>query len=71
MPGEINGFDLAEEVARLYPDLPVVLITGYSSELERSRQVGATVLAKPCSPDELRAALERAAGSSKGARLRA
>jgi two-component system, NtrC family, sensor kinase len=71
MPGEVNGFDLAEEVACLYPGLPVVLITGYSSELERSRQLGATVLAKPCSPDELRAALERAVGSSKGARLRA
>jgi two-component system, NtrC family, sensor kinase len=71
MPGDINGFDLAAEAARLYPDLPVVLITGYSDELERSRAVGATVLSKPCSPDDLRAALERAVRRTQKARLRA
>jgi PAS domain S-box-containing protein len=33
MPGGMNGVGLAEEVARRYPDLPVLLTTGYNEDM--------------------------------------
>ncbi|WP_207461573.1 PAS domain S-box protein [Azospirillum sp. SYSU D00513] len=51
MPGSMSGVDLAREVRRLYPGLPVILATGYSEEIARA--TGVQVLAKPYRIDDL------------------
>ena len=53
MPGAMNGIDLARTIRCEYPNLPVVLITGYAEELDRARQMGFPVLSKPFSIDVL------------------
>jgi PAS domain S-box-containing protein len=59
---ELNGAELAEEARRLHPELPVLLMSGYTSDaLERG---GATladveVLHKPVSPQRLLARIEQ------------
>jgi signal transduction histidine kinase len=53
MPGELNGSDLARTIRTTYPQLPVVLITGYAEELDRARQTGFPVLPKPFSIEML------------------
>ncbi|WP_434663873.1 response regulator [Paraburkholderia sp. A3BS-1L] len=47
MPGTMNGIDLAEALQAREPGLPVILVTGYAEELERTRGVDARVLSKP------------------------
>ncbi|WP_323119174.1 hybrid sensor histidine kinase/response regulator [Burkholderia alba] len=47
MPGKLNGIDLAETVQRGPVKLPVILVTGYAEELDRTRRVDARVLSKP------------------------
>ena len=51
MPGGRNGIDLAQELRRCRPNLPVVLISGYSAAL--NRLTGFTVLRKPVAADHL------------------
>jgi len=63
MPGERNGLDLARIVRRDRPALPVVLMTGYTAELQRALAEGFRVLQKPCSPDTLASALQDAHAS--------
>ena len=58
MPGKGDGFYLAEEIRKIYPDLPIVLATGYSDALTASSPF--RILLKPYSLDEARAALEHA-----------
>lgn len=66
MPGAMDGVALAQELRRRWPRLPVVLVSGHSRALT-SAQSGTRdgthdfeVLAKPCAPDDLLAALQRA-----------
>lgn len=66
MPGSIDGLGLAKWVTQRMPDLPVVLMTGYSEELAQAVQLGVPVLAKPCAPAEIVREL-RAAGAQKRA----
>lgn len=47
MPGAMNGIDLAEALQAREPALPVILVTGYAEELERTRGVDVRVLSKP------------------------
>ncbi|ETN86446.1 response regulator receiver domain protein [Necator americanus] len=47
MPGTMNGIDLAEALQELEPELPVILVTGYAEELERTRNADVRVLSKP------------------------
>ncbi|MDR3098361.1 MAG: response regulator [Paraburkholderia sp.] len=47
MPGTMNGIDLAEALQTREPGLPVILVTGYAEELERTRGVDVRVLSKP------------------------
>ena len=56
MPGGMNGVQLAEMVRRLYPDITVLLTTGYSSSAQDAVRQGFQVLQKPYDL----AALERA-----------
>ncbi|MDD5087843.1 MAG: PAS domain S-box protein [bacterium] len=52
----ITGLQLTEEIRALQPDLPVILITGFSNQMDeqtiQSLQINASLL-KPLSPSEL------------------
>jgi CheY-like chemotaxis protein len=52
MPG-MNGVDLALEIKRLYPELPIVLTSGYSPALAQGNSQGFTFLQKPYSVERL------------------
>ena len=60
MPGTLDGLGLAELLRERHPELPVVLITGYASQLHEAAARRFTVLAKPCPPDVLIAAVRSA-----------
>jgi CheY-like chemotaxis protein len=58
MPGGMSGIDLAQELKRSRPDLPVLLTTGYSEAVrERDGLDGFQLLAKPFSLQALETAL--------------
>lgn len=59
MPG-MSGIELGQELRRLYPDLPIVLTSGYSSVLAATGTHGFELLQKPYSIDELSRALRKA-----------
>ncbi len=58
MPGEMDGLAMARRLRHRHPQLPIVLISGYSSALTEAH--GFTVLNKPCAPGELLATLQQA-----------
>lgn len=60
MPGGMSGIDLAREVKRRRPDLPILLTTGYGGHEELDAHEF-PVLRKPYNREELSAALSRAA----------
>jgi PAS domain S-box-containing protein len=61
MPGGTNGVELANKVRERLPELPIVLMTGYS-EILHSRPVAYQVLRKPFSYDDLAEALDKQLG---------
>ena len=60
MPGGMNGVDLAREIRKLYPDLPVVLTSGYSHVLAEDGPHGFELLQKPYSAKQLSRSLSKA-----------
>ena len=66
MPG-MTGIELAREVRRRHPDLPVVLTSGYSHVLAQHGTDGFELLQKPYSIEALSRVLQQAA---RGKRLR-
>ena len=60
MPGEPDGLGLAEYLRKRYPEIQVVLMTGYTNQLQEAVTRRFTVLAKPCSPDVLMNAMRDA-----------
>ncbi|HEX8486895.1 PAS domain-containing protein [Sphingomonas sp.] len=60
MPG-MSGIELGQEIRRLYPDLPVVLTSGYSHVLAQNGTYGFELLHKPYSIEELSRVLRTAA----------
>jgi PAS domain S-box-containing protein len=64
MPG-MNGVDLAREIRRLYPRLPIVLTSGYSSDLAQDASHGFELLQKPYSIETLSRILRQATGKRK------
>ncbi|WP_280156203.1 hybrid sensor histidine kinase/response regulator [Piscinibacter sp. XHJ-5] len=60
MGGGTDGLELALSLRRSHPQLPVLLMTGYTSRLDAAVGDGFAVIAKPCPPDQLAAALRRA-----------
>jgi DNA-binding NtrC family response regulator len=52
MPG-MSGIELAKEVGRRYPNLPVVLTSGYSHVLAQEGSHGLPLLQKPYSVEQL------------------
>lgn len=53
MPGELNGLALAQRLRGTHPMLPVVLMTGYTSEIHKALAAGFQVLPKPFVPEDL------------------
>ncbi len=64
MPGEMDGLDLARQVARRYPDLPTVLMTGYSQAAAAVSAQGIALLTKPFTIEALGTALRQAQRAS-------
>ena len=58
MPGRMDGPTLVQALRALRPELPAVLISGYS-DVQREAP-GVIILRKPCSPSQLLDALRRA-----------
>ncbi len=67
MPGELDGLGLAEYLRARHPELPVVLMTGYASQLREASARKFTVLSKPCQPEALIAAVRAALGRRRAA----
>ncbi|KQM67667.1 histidine kinase [Sphingomonas sp. Leaf17] len=61
MPG-MNGIDLGKVVRETYPDLPVVLTSGYSNVLAQDGTHGFELLHKPYSVEQLSRILRKVAG---------
>ncbi len=57
MPGRMSGMDLAREISRRRPGLPVVLTTGFSEAAAQAREQGFRLLMKPYRIETLGAAL--------------
>ncbi len=54
MPGGISGFELAAEVRKMRPDVPILYMSGYAAYTDREMgHVIAPLLQKPCSPRAL------------------
>jgi PAS domain S-box-containing protein len=60
MPGERDGLDLARVVRERWPELPLLLATGYSDAANRATQEGFTLLIKPYPPSTLLSVLQQA-----------
>ena len=61
MPGRMDGIGLAEAASALYPDLTILLMSGYSRETATNRaDVPWDLLVKPFSQQDFDAALEKA-----------
>ena len=60
MPGSANGIELARTLRREAPNLPLVLMTGYTPELAAATAEGFAVIAKPFDTRVLRRALDEA-----------
>jgi CheY-like chemotaxis protein len=58
MPGGVSGLDLAREIRRRHPDLPVVLTTGYVEAAAGMKEGEFVLLPKPYSLEALADALE-------------
>jgi signal transduction histidine kinase/ActR/RegA family two-component response regulator len=60
MCGALDGVGLAAVVQNEYPQLPIVLISGYSSSLDHALALEVPVLPKPSTPAALAAAIRAA-----------
>lgn len=60
MPGDTDGIALVRTVQKTYPQLKVVVMTGYAEQIDALHRMGYEVLAKPFTPQSLADALERA-----------
>jgi CheY-like chemotaxis protein len=54
MPGSINGCELAKQVRKRWPKVPVILTSGYSDELLSARSVSEDIVVpKPYRPQAI------------------
>ncbi|HYG28319.1 MAG TPA: ATP-binding protein [Caulobacteraceae bacterium] len=60
MPGEMDGLGLARRIIEAYPDLPVVLTTGFSEAAAAANEDGIRLLVKPYRIEQLAAELAAA-----------
>ena len=66
MPGEMDGLDLARRLRRLRPDVPIVLMTGYSAAAGSAAKEGFHVLRKPFRMEALAACFDQVLRSERG-----
>jgi signal transduction histidine kinase/CheY-like chemotaxis protein len=59
MPGRLNGMDLAREIARRRPDVPILLTTGFSEAAAAATREGISLLLKPYRIEDLAEAITR------------
>ena len=64
MPGA-GGLELARTITHLYPGLPVVLTTGYSSAAAEAIESGFALLPKPYLPADVQRAIAAALGHTR------
>jgi DNA-binding NtrC family response regulator len=60
---DISGIDILRQAPDRFPDVPIIIITGYStirSAVEAIKMGACDYVAKPFTPDELEAAVEKA-----------
>jgi signal transduction histidine kinase/CheY-like chemotaxis protein len=57
-----SGLEIAREIRKRYPGLPIVLMTGYSEAWPKGSPDGLPVLAKPFSSNELETVLQQVQG---------
>ena len=62
MPGGMDGLGLAQRIRDTYPDLPVILMTGYSEAANAATREDFKLLLKPYGLDALSEALEQTLG---------
>jgi signal transduction histidine kinase/CheY-like chemotaxis protein len=65
MPGKMNGLELAQEIVRREPRLPVVLMTGYSEAAAAAAAEGFPLLVKPYTMEALGHVLGQALRSAR------
>ena len=71
MPGGMNGLDLAREIAERFPDIPVLLTTGYSAGAQDAVRQGVVVQQKPYDLESLRRNIREAIEGNKARRRQA
>lgn len=64
MPGQLNGIGLARTVQERYPDIKVILATGYTDQLVH--QEGITLISKPYETSEVVRLLQEAIDAEPG-----
>ncbi|AWN43293.1 ATP-binding protein [Methylobacterium durans] len=57
MPGGMDGLVLAKEARRLWPKLPVILVSGYSTSASAAAELGFTLFMKPFDMSALAASI--------------
>jgi signal transduction histidine kinase/CheY-like chemotaxis protein len=67
MPGEMDGLALARHVRERYPQVQVVVMTGYAQQLDTLSEMGFQVLPKPWSAEMLVRALREVAAQAPSA----
>jgi len=66
MPGDMNGVDLAHSVRNSFPDIPVILISGYADEDSVKKAApDFEFIQKPFVPDTILKAVEKAIAPRK------
>jgi len=53
MPGGMDGVELAQEIHRNFPSLPVLLTSGYNDAIEKVNTAGLAFIVKPYRTEEL------------------
>ena len=65
MPGGLDGIALAQQIIERYPQLPVLLMTGYAERLQQAHEHHFDVLPKPVDPRMLADAIAKALTKAK------
>lgn len=60
MPGGMDGIALAKILKERYPNLPIILMSGYANRLDEAVAENFVVMPKPCSLDTLAETIEKA-----------
>ena len=65
MPGEMDGVDLAYAMSQSFPQIPLILISGFDDNRKHPAMSNCEFLRKPFAPDAILAAAARLTGKAK------